>query len=166
MGGGKSASRFSDCHQICQSLNLPADLVIAIKSASQYSCWQKWQGVNLPADLVTVTKSASLYIYWQKWGGKSASIFSNCQQICQSVHLLAEMAGGKSASRLSDCQQIWQSVHLLAEMGGVNLSVSTYAGKNGGNLMADLVTVTKSASQYICWQKWEGKSAGKFSDCQ
>ena len=34
----------------------------------------------------------------------------------------------------------------------------------GRNVLADLVTVTKSASQEICWQKWgRGKSAGRFS---
>ena len=41
-----------------------------------------------------------------------------------------------------ECQQICQSGNLLAEMGVM--------------LLADLVTVSKSASQYICWQNWQG----------
>ena len=36
--------------------------------------------------------------------------------------------------------------------------------QNGGNMLAGLVTVTKSASQNIIWQKWE-ECAGRFSDC-
>ena len=31
-------------------------------------------------------------------------------------------------------------------------------------MLADLVIITKSASQENCWQKWE-ESAGRFGDC-
>ena len=127
------------------------------KSASQQICW----GVNLPADLLTITKSArgisaSRFTECHQisqsvnlLGAKSASRFGNCHQICQSVNLPVEL-GGKSASRFSDCYQICQSANLPAEM--------------GVNLPADLVTVTKSASQQICQQKLGGKSASRFRD--
>ena len=78
--GGKPASRFSDCQQICQSANLLADKVTVSKSASQQICWQKW-GVNLAADLVIVSKSASQQIYWQKCPPISASKFADSQEI-------------------------------------------------------------------------------------
>ena len=44
-----------------------------------------------------------------------------------------------------------------------NLPVKISFGRNGRNVLADLVIVTKSASQEICWQKWgRGTSAGTF----
>ena len=47
-----------------------------------------------------------------------------------------------------------------------NLPVRIYAGRflESANLLTDLVTVTKSASQKICWKKWRrGKSVGRSS---
>ena len=89
--GGKSAGRFSDCQQICQSANLPVDLCNLCHSVNLPG----WGGVNLLADLVTVTKSASrsmqcLPVSKSVGGGKSASRFSDCQQICQLPNLLAD----------------------------------------------------------------------------
>ena len=86
---GKSAGRFSDCQQICQSANLLAEM----------------GGLTLSADLETVTKPAGRFI-------------PHSHQICQSANLLAEVGGDKSAGRFSDCHQICQSVNLLAEIGG------------------------------------------------
>ena len=120
--GGKSAGRFSDCHQICQSANVLTEM--RGKSAMR---------VNLPADLVTVTKSASQQICLQKWGGgKCAGRFNDCHQICQKIndcHQICQSAnlpgGGKSTSRFSGCQEICHLANLLAEMGGgVNLGIS------------------------------------------
>ena len=79
--------------------------------------------------------------------------------MCQSVNLLVEM-GGKSAGRKSASQKICQ----------MGKSVSRFSDCNqicqgGVNLLGHLVTVKKSASQQICWQKWEGKSASIFSIC-
>ena len=135
---GVSACRFTDCHLICQSVNLPvrrsadrnggnmlANLVTVTKSASQEICWQKWGVGNLPADLVTVTKSASQEICWQMWGNLPADLVTVTKSASQEIY--------------------WQKWGL-------------------GNLPADLVTVTKSASQEICWQMW-GESASRFSDC-
>ena len=115
--GGKSASRFSDYHQICQSANL-----------------------------------------------------ANLCNLCQSVHL----PGGISASRFSDCHKICQwklGGNLLADL----VTVTKSASRNGGvNLPVHLVTITKSASQQI-WQIYAisasqyisqgGISASRFSDC-
>ena len=67
-GGGKSARRFNDCHQIFQTG----------KSAGRN------RERNLWADLVTVMKSASQVICWQIWEkGKSSDRFSDCYIICQ-----------------------------------------------------------------------------------
>ena len=66
--GDKSADRFSDCHLICQPVNLPAEME-KVKSVHRFSdCHQICQPVNLLAemwavyllaDLLILTKSAS-----------------------------------------------------------------------------------------------------------
>ena len=94
----KSASRFTDCHQVCQ---------------------QKW-GVFLPTDLLTVMKSAARFtdchqICWQKWRGISTCRFTDCHQIflladLLSPNLLPEM-GGISTCRFTDCHQICLEIY-------------------------------------------------------
>ena len=140
-GGFKSASRFRVSHQIYQSANLPAEM----------------EG-NLLADLVTVTKSASRSmqsLQVSKYTGvfKSASRFRDCHQICQSANLPAEMWG--EGNMLADLVTVTKSASRSMQ----SLQVSIYTG---GNLPADLVTVinlpvSKSASRKGV------KSAGRFT---
>ena len=64
----------------------------------------------------------------------------NVTDICQSGNVLAEIGWCiKSAGIFIYFYQICQSGNLLTETG------------RGVNLLADLVTVTKSACQQICW---------------
>ena len=87
-------------------------------------------------------------------GVKYAGRFIDCQQICQPVNLLAEMEGVKYAGRFIDCHQICQSVNLPSEMEGIK-SAGRFSDYHqifqqkwrGINLLADLVTLTKSANQ-------------------
>ena len=95
----KSASRLTECHQICWAemlgaVFLLADLLSLTKSAGRF----------------TVTKSASRFAdfqqFWQqKWREISARKYMDCHQICQqiywlSVNLLADLLNlTKSADR-------------------------------------------------------------------
>ena len=62
--GGESAGRFSDCHQVWKSANLPAEI----------------EGVFLPEDLLTVRNLPA------EMGGISDSKITDCQEICQQIY--------------------------------------------------------------------------------
>ena len=119
---------FRECQQICQSFCDCRQICQSVNLPGAE--------VNLPADLVTVTKSASQQICQQKWGEESASRFSNSPNL--PVMKSAARNGG---------------VNMLADLETVTKSAS----RNGGNLPANLVTVTKSVGG--------GKSASSFCDC-
>ena len=81
-GGGKSAGRFSGCHQICLSGNI---LTV------------HWGRVNILADLVTGHQICQLQeiLLADNWGWVNLlHRFSDYHQICQSGNLLAEMGKG------------------------------------------------------------------------
>ena len=97
-----------------------------------------------------------------------AVIISVHQEICWQ-----KLGKGKYTGIFNDGHQILSVRKSAGSNGGdllVDLMIVTKSAsqqicwQNGGNMMADLVTVTKSASQEICWLKWgRGNSAGRFS---
>ena len=97
-----------------------------------------------------------------------AVIISVHQEICWQ-----KLGKGKYTGIFNDGHQILSVRKSAGSNGGnllVDLMIVTKSAsqqicwQNGGNMMADLVTVTKSACQNIIWQKWE-ECAGRFSDC-
>ena len=100
----KSASRFVDCHKICESANLPAEM--GGKTVRFSDCHQICQSANLPAEM--------------GWGGVNL--------LADSPNLPAEMWGIFQQIH-QICQQKW-GVTLLAV--SPNLPVSNSASRNGG----------------------------------
>ena len=133
---GISASRFTDCHLICQQILRRQSENLNAKIGGVFLLTDLWLSVILPAHLEeTVMNSAS-----HNGGGAFLLVdLLDCQLICQQIwrrqsgNLLAEMGDGYF------CQQIyWLSVNLpanLEETGNLQANIGLF-------LLADLLTVS------------------------
>ena len=158
---------------------MPADLLTVTKSGGRFADIHtktsgRNEGMFLLANILIVTKSASRFaefyqICWQKCGGPVFLLadlwtftnftgqFTECHQICQQICWLSWNL--PTEFRGCFCHQIYLlSLNLLADL----LTLTKSAGRNGGLFLpADIQTVTKSAGRFT---DFHTKAASRRTD--
>ena len=111
-----SASRFTDCHLICQQIWRRQSGNLQGRNGG-YFCWQVyWLSINLPTDL-------ERYALWNLPAERRGLVLLQADLLTDQINMPAKMGGNISASTIN-----WQSVNLPADLETVRKS----AGRNGG----------------------------------
>ena len=135
-----------------------ADRFTSPISAGRFADWQIWwQSLNLPADL-----HPSRFTDWQIWWicqqiyPHLPGRFGEGHKICQQIYPPpADLLTGRFGEGHKICQQIYPQADLLTGRFGESASIFP-PGRFPQQIywLADLVTVTKSASRFTDWQIW------------